>query len=386
MVCLFLMHRTIRLLLRPTAKQAQYLMGTAIAFTKSFNYVCSIGWRIQNGNAFNLHKLTYRECKALAPDLVSDHHIQARQKAAEAIRSALVLKKNRKKTNCPISTLCPPRLNAHTFRVNWESGVVNIATVVGRQKISFEVPEYASKYIGNQVISADLVCRSGRFRLHVTVNLPDVPFVESGVALGVDIGICRPAVTSDNRFHGQRRWREVSKRRFRLKRKLQSNGSKSAKRHLRSLAGREKRFRRDCDHVLSKSILNGITPGTSIVVENLTNIRQRVKASRGDARRRLHSWSFAQLREFITYKAEAIGCLVVGVDPRHTSQRCNLCGFTYRGNRRSQSEFACRQCGHRQNADLNASKNIKDKFLVGWVSNPSSGPINGPIVAGCVAV
>jgi putative transposase len=182
--------------------------------------------------------------------------------------------------------------------------------------------------------------------------------------------VTRPAVTSDGRLHGKKRWREVSKRRFRLKRKLQSNGSKSAKKHLRRLAGREQRFRRDCDHVLSKSILTGIAAGTTVVVENLTNIRARVKATRGEAKRRLHSWSFAQLRSFLDYKAEAIGARVVGVDPRHTSQRCAACGHVCRGNRPSQSRFVCRSCGHRANADRNAALNIRDKHLVGW-SSPS---------------
>jgi transposase len=34
----------------------------------------------------------------------------------------------------------------------------------------------------------------------------------------------------------------------------------------------------------------------------------------------LHSWSFAQLRDFITYKARRAGVPVVVVDPAYTSQ------------------------------------------------------------------
>jgi putative transposase len=203
------------------------------------------------------------------------------------------------------------------------------------------------------------------------VNIPDVEFVSNGKAIGVDLGVTRPAVTSDNRFHGNRHMAEVTKRNLRLKRALQAKGTKSAKRHLRSLASREQRFRQDCDHVISASILHGIETGTTIVVENLTNIRTRCKASRGEAKRRLHSWSFARLKSFLEYKAEAIGCQVVAVDPRHTSQRCNRCGYTYRGNRRSQSEFFCRKCGFQLNADLQASRNIRDKYLVGWSISPS---------------
>ena len=343
-------------------------------FTQSFNLVCAEGWRLREGNAYTLHKLTYRDSKALCPNLVSDLHVQARQKAAETVKSALTWSKKKRNVGCPQSTLCPPRYNCNSFSVDWQQGLANLATTAGRQKVAFTVPAYALHLVDNRVTTADLKYHKGRFTLHVVLKLGDLEFVDNNAALGVDLGVCRPAVTSDNRFHGKKHWREVEKRRFRLRRKLQANGSKSAKRHLRNLAGRSARFRRDCEHVLSRSILHGITAGTTVVVENLTNIRTRVKASRGEAKRRLHAWSFAQLKAFLEYKAEALGCKVVGIDPRHTSQRCNACGFIYRGNRRSQSEFCCRSCGHKQNADLNAAKNIRDKHLVGWVSDPSDGP------------
>ena len=366
------MDRTVRLPLKPTPEQAESLLETMRQFTQSFNLVCAEGWRLKQGNAYTLHKLTYRDCKALCPKLVSDLHVQARQKASEAVKSAIALDKKGRKVGCPKSTLCPPRYNCNSFSVDWRTGLANLATVAGRQKVAFAVPAYAMALVGNRVATADLVYRKGRFTLHVVLKLDDVTFADNGTALGVDLGVTRPAVTSDGRLHGKKCWREVSKRRFRLKRKLQSNGSKSAKKHLRRLAGREQRFRRDCDHVLSKSILHGITAGTTVVVENLTNIRQRVKATWGEAKRRLHSWSFAQLKGFLKYKAESLGCLVASVNPRHTSQRCNACGFIYRGNRPSQSRFVCRQCGHRANADRNAALNIRDKHLVGW-SSPSDG-------------
>lgn len=369
------MDRTLRLPLYPTTEQTECLLETMRQFTQSLNLVCAEGWRLKEGNAYTLHKLTYRDCKALCPKLVSDLHVQARQKAAEAVKSALALARKGKKVNRPQSTLCPPRYNVNSFSLDWQKGLANLATVAGRQKVTFAISAYALALIGSRVATADLVYRKGRFALHVVLKLDDVAFSDSGQALGVDLGVTRPAVTSDGRLHGKRRWREVSKRRFRLKRKLQSNGSKSAKCHLRRLAGREQRFRRDCDHILSKSILDGITAGTTVVVENLTNIRARVKATRGEAKRRLHSWSFAQLRSFLGYKAEALGCRVAGIDPRHTSQRCAACGHIYRGNRPSQSRFVCRSCGHRANADINAARSIRDKHLVGW-SSPSDAALS----------
>ena len=380
------MDRTLRLPLNPTTEQAVCLLETMRQFTQSFNRVCAEGWRLKEGNAYTLHKLTYRDCKTAHPSLVSDLHVQARQKAAEAVKSAMALARKGRKVNGPQSTLCPPRYNVNSFSLDWPTGLANLATVAGRQKVAFAVPTYALAMAYSRVATADLVYRRGRFTLHVVLKLDDVEFADNGTALGVDLGVCRPAVTSDNRFHGKKKWRQAEHRHYHLRRKLQSNGSKSAKRHLKNLAGRTSRFRRDCDHVLSKGILHGITAGTTVVIENLTNIRTRVKASRGEAKRRLHSWSFSQLASFLTYKAEALGCRVEGIDPRHTSQRCHKCGSISRNNRRSQSQFACRSCGHTDNADLNASKNIRDRYLVGWSKAssdtlPSEGESSRPSVS-----
>jgi IS605 OrfB family transposase len=343
-------------------------------FTASFNIVCRVGWNQRRGNAYTLHRLTYRECKTMFPALVSDLHVQARQKAGEAVQSTLVRQKNGRKVSCPQSTLCPPRYNCHTYRLDWEAATVDISTTAGRLKLPFHLPRYAAHAIGRPVATAELNFRHGKFYLHIAVDLPPVEVPDTGPTIGVDLGVTRPAVTSDNRFHGERHWREVVQRTFRLRRALQANGSKSAKRHLKSLAGREQRFRRDCDHVLSQSILHGLPPGATIVVENLTHIRERVKCRSAKGKRRLHYWSFAQLRTFLAYKAQAIGCRVVGIDPRYTSQRCHACGHTERANRKSQSEFWCRKCGHRQNADLNGAKNVCDKHLVGWAICLPGGP------------
>lgn len=65
--------------------------------------------------------------------------------------------------------------------------------------------------------------------------------------------------------------------------------------------------------------------------------------------------------------------MVVAVDPRHTSQACSRCGHTARNNRRSQSDFWCRQCDVRLNADLNAARNIAAKYRAGGGISPLVG-------------
>jgi putative transposase len=200
----------------------------------------------------------------------------------------------------------------------------SLASVSGRQIVSFSASPHATEILARATDfdSADLILRKGKLWLHAVVTLPDVPFDDSGNVVGIDLGLNRPAVISSNTFHGPRQWRAIEQRTFRLRRQFQAKGTVRAKRRLRRLSGKMARFRRDCDHVLSKRIVQSVAPGTTLVVENLTNIRTRVKQRGRAQRRRLHSWSFTQLRGFLTYKAEAACCRVVGIDPRHTSQTC----------------------------------------------------------------
>ncbi|HZE33027.1 MAG TPA: transposase [Actinoallomurus sp.] len=51
---------------------------------------------------------------------------------------------------------------------------------------------------------------------------------------------------------------------------------------------------------------------------------------------------------------------VIKVNPRYTSQTCNTCNHTARESRESQALFRCGACGHQDNADVNAARNIAD--------------------------
>src|SRR5690606_35674498 len=144
----------------------------------------------------------------------------------------------------------------------------------------------------------------------------------------------------------------------------QSKGTKSAKRKLRRVSGREARFRTDTNHRISKYLVEKAKgTGCAIALEDLSGINQRTVVRKPQRAERL-SWAFYQLRSFITYKAALAGVPVILVDPRHTSQRCNKCGHTEKANRKNQAEFECKSCGHTDHADCNGAKNIRDKGLL----------------------
>ncbi|HEY3239224.1 MAG TPA: transposase [Acidimicrobiia bacterium] len=108
-----------------------------------------------------------------------------------------------------------------------------------------------------------------------------------------------------------------------------------------------------------------------IVFEDL-RVKDMVRSARGTVEspgrnvrakaglnRRIAASAWSRLVRRTTEKASASeGCDVVRVDPRHTSQRCSVCGHVDPANRPSQAVFSCLGCGHADNADANAAKNI----------------------------
>ncbi len=396
--------RTIRIQLKPTPEQAALLRQTVQEYTDSFNAVCQIADAQKVRNGVELHKLTYAEQRA-STSLPSQLVCAARVKATEAINSVIARRKKQiqkhrqrmkeaKKTGKPVkqlrlakapySHLCAIRYDARSFRFDRNTRMVSLVHVQqpgqirNRALIAVKVPAYYEQYLTAewQQESADLLSRNGAFWLHIVVSCAISTPEPTGKAIGIDLGINRLAVTSHPHFFGSKHVKETNNRYFRLRRSLQAKGTKSAKKHLRKLTGKLKRFQADANHVTAKQIVNACQPGDTLVMENLTDIRERVKGRRKQ-RRAMSNWSFGQLQSFIAYKAAWRGVNVECVDARYSSQACSHCGYIDKRNRLSQSQFSCKHCGYQQNADLNAAYNLARR-----AKRASSGqPVNLPIVS-----
>lgn len=367
--------RTIRIRLRPEPATATVLDQTIAAYTWSFNAVASHGWQAGIVNGVELHKATYYAHRAQT-GLPAQLTCAARVKATEALKSAKALATKGKTVRCPRSKACPVRYDARSYSICFERHEVSLLTLQGRIRLPFGVPAYYGAYTAWDTASADLLKdRKGRWWLHVVMTTTVDPAAADGEVVGVDLGIAHPAADSRGHFFGSDHWQVVENRIFELRRSLQAKGTKSAKRHLKRLSGRQRRFRKDCDHVLSKRLVQSVEPGAVLAFEDLTGIRGRVRAKRAQ-RRHLHGWSFHQLQMFVEYKAAAHGVAVGYVDPRYTSRKCSTCGHIARSNRPGQAAFKCRSCGHTAHADTNAAVNIRANYL------GKGPPVNRPIVSG----
>ena len=326
----------------PSNKQ---LLDMSSTFLQAVQYAIDKGFKAKISNRFKLHHLVYRDLRKLLP---ADFACEAIAKASENLKSTKLKKK-------PIIKSCPISFNRNLFTFSFEK--VRIATFVKgkRQNVPIEIPEYYWKYLDWRYQTLEIIKdRKGRLFFHITFSRDiNTPISCGNRIMGVDVGINNLAVTSEGVFF---KTPKTQIRKFHyLRKRLQSKGTKSAKRLLRKLSGRQKRFMRHYNHVVSKSIVSN---ADTILMENLKGIRKVTKGKRFN--RWLNNWSFYQLQSFVKYKAEREGKIVKFVKPYMTSQTCSSCGLV--GSRYYDS-FTCLHCGFSLQSDFNASCNLRRHLI-----------------------
>jgi putative transposase len=149
---------------------------------------------------------------------------------------------------------------------------------------------------------------------------------------------------------------------------------------------KQRNIRKDFCHKTSRQIVDG--PALINVCENLklANMTRRPKAKKGENGKYVRNGAAAktalnkgplepglgQVVEFTRYKSRRAGKLLFLVAPHYTSQECACCGHVDADNRRTQALFVCTACGHRDNADRNASIVI-GKRTVKLLLHPGTG-------------
>ena len=162
-----------------------------------------------------------------------------------------------------------------------------------------------------------------------------------------------------------------------LRASLQAKGTKGAKKLLKRLGGKEKRWMTDINHQISRKIVDNSNKGDILVLEDLKHIRKRIKLAKKQ-RAVVNSWAFGQIQKFLEYKAAEKGILMTYIDPRYTSQKCSKCNCIHKSNRNSHL-FICKECGYTANADYNASCNIRMVYMTHEDGLMSKSPEATPI-------
>lgn len=216
--------------------------------------------------------------------------------------------------------------------------------------------------------------KRGRWIAEIALSLPEPEAATGEAIMGVDLGIKLPAVAhvigKGSRFFGNGHYQRFQRRRFYAGRKTLQRAGKV--RAVRKSQGKEQRWMRDVNHKLSRQIVAHATEqGVGVIrLEELAGIRPRIsqrtaRTSRGANRRKAakarknnrmkNTWSFFQLTQFITYKAERLGMHVEQVDPAYTSQTCPAC---FHRNKADDRRYVCSECGWHGHRDAVGAINI----------------------------
>lgn len=348
--------RTVCCKLRVDSVVDDRLRQTQATFNAAATYCATVAWEQGITNKNTLHHVVYGPTRAQF-GLGAQLACCARDKAAEAVRAA---RANKCASSPSFRDDGSIRYDARTYRL-MPLDRVSLNTLSGRVVGQLDLGDFQRQYLYDltwKIGGAELVRRATVWYLCISQSKrlpsPDEPL---GV-LGVDLGIVNIATDSDGETFSGILVDQVRDRYHLRRQRLQSVGTKNSKRRLRRSSGRERRFQKDTNHVISKRLVAKAAEGCkALALEELTHIRERVTV-RHTQRRRHSSWAFRQLRESIIYKAALAGVAVMLVDPRNTSRTCSVCSFCDKGNRKSQSLFQCLSCGFVAVADVNAATNI----------------------------
>lgn len=367
----------------PNRTKTERLLNMQQTFTDAVRFHLDTAYSLAKPTVTSLHSACYRQARerfALPASTIQ----QARDKALSIYRSVRTIRRNGKKASQPrITRLLPLRLAVENLRVFADRNVVRVTTPDGFLWLPVIIPKTWRSLVGLPHAVSEIVRRGDDWYLMLAVKSEDVPH-SNGPHFGLDLGIANLAVLSGPgvvQFFDGKPLRFTRGRYFRYRQALQKKRKLGM---VKRSKGRESRWVRNENHRVSREIVNIVAAhGGVLHVEKLLGIRDRTKMTR-KVNRMMHSWPFAQLLDFITYKAALAGIQVIEEDPRHTSQRCSRCGHTERGNRPKQALFRCKACRYEIHADLNAARNLAAKgvysFGVGSVTEPLSREVIGNTV------
>ncbi len=341
---------------RATAKikisSSPKVVRTIKSYTKALQFCVDKAWKTKINTCYNLQKVVYPILKHRfkLPAQLAIACIKQASGMVKKVKGKPTIKKASVKYNFPRSA-------------NLKGDVLTLRLLKDRREFKFNTPDCFKQYFNGWKLCESFLRmdKKGRcfflftFSKEVDARITNV----RDNSLGIDLGVNNLAVTSDGRFYNSHKVKQI-KRKFRyLRSVLQAKGTKSGKRLLRKLSGRETRYMAWVNHNISKDIVSKFD-GSKIVMEDLRGIQKQRR--RGVMNYWINNWSYRQLQSFIQYKAERLGMGVVMVKPSYTSQICHKCGKL---GTRSQSCFLCSNCGlHNYNADLNAARNLAHPMLV----------------------
>lgn len=206
----------------------------------------------------------------------------------------------------------------------------------------------------------------------------EAPKHPAGSIVGIDVGVAKFAALSDgtvfqpvNSYRKREKALQTAQRRLSHKKRFSRNWRNQQAR-IQRLHGKIANIRLDFLHKTSTTLCKN---HAGIVIEDLkvANMSKSAKGTsekhgrnvraKGGLNKSILDQGWSEFRRQVEYKQDWLGGLVVAVNARDTSRTCSVCGTVAAESRETQSRFVCVACGHAENADTNAAKNILNRGM-----------------------
>jgi len=259
--------------LLPTPEQADALRRTLEQANAACRFVSDTAWETKTFRQYDLPHKCYQA--------VREQFGLSAQVAVRAIAKVADAYKLDRKTKRTFKTTGSIAYDDRILSWKLQDQTVSIWTVSGRLRIPFVCGERQLELLQTRQGESDLGLYKGMFFLSATCEVDELKPVDVEGALGIDLGVVNIAVDSDGQVHSASHINNVRHRHRRLRAKLQAKGTRSAKRKLKRLSGKERRFAKDTNHCISKKLVaKAKDTNRAIALEDLGGIRERVTVRR----------------------------------------------------------------------------------------------------------
>jgi putative transposase len=325
-------------------------------FAEACNQILDVAKEFNQWNTTKLHHLVYQSVRE-STGLKANHVCQAIRRV---IGNAKAVKQVHKFRSTSLN------LDSRTFTYNEDLQTAGVTLISGRKQFKLSIGGYQIALLRGQTPTSATLnkTRRGDYYINICVEIPTEPTGKTPKVIGVDLGRREIATTSTGNSWSGAKIQATRDRYSKVRANVQRKRTRSSRKLLRRLQGREQRYQKWLNHNISKQLVNEAKQnGAALAFEDLTNIRQSLNEKRRSKieRRRTNNWAFYQLRMFVGYKALMAGVPVLFVPPAYTSQVCNRCGHVHPESGksfRSGKRFKCGHCGFEHDADVNAALNI----------------------------
>ena len=253
---------------------------------------------------------------------------------------------SRKSFDIPVSFNKDWHGNMKDYRKNTPDYEYTITFNEKKPQVSILLCKYGERYIpqvNGKTIGIDVNCKHNLFSLSDETTYDyDRKLVNDFCKLSLDI----------DKLKGQYKDYKIGKRKQQKLDKLKSKMVKSEQQLIANM----------CKNLHSQGIGH-------IVMEDLDNGFGKCYSKDKDNddinyNRKVKFLGLSSLKQEVEHIARKYDIAVSIVQASYTSKMCPICGCIEDENRPNQETFECIECGHKDNADFNAAKNIRNRVLV----------------------